>query len=288
MYYSPQQFHAYLQQERYIREEFNCNFLNKSRFAGVPSLNEVKVALKDIKRRITERDRVSSNVLFKFYRPWHVVPALKNFQAPVGDYAIGVEVEKGFVSLEAVRKIANVIKNWRYITLDNEGGEYPLEVTFPPILLSKFGRKSQVSRYLDLLSKNSELLSSEGLDEETGEYGESIKIGCHINVSKGGFTCYDRNVVRDMYDIIQDGLTYSENEKYFNRQPYCTIMNNQGHYLEFKMFNTTNSYEDLKRYINISVALTDLICDAADWFEYGRAERKEKVVQALELGYNKR
>lgn len=287
MYFSAQQFQAYINSSNHESNRYNLRYyyLESGPQNYDPlSLDEARRILREVKTRIANRDTICGN-LTKFFRPWNVVPELKNFKAPVGDYAIGVEVEKGFVNREAVVKIANVIKDWKYICLDEEGGRYPLEVTFPPVLLSKFGRKSQVSRYLKLLSDNAELIDGTNEDDD----GDEIKIGCHINVSKGGVSNYSYDFCNSVYNLIKYDMSVQDQLKYFNRTPYTTILLNQGHYLEFKMFDTTQDYKTLKRYINIAVALTDLICTPySQWRALNKTQQLEKLHTALELGYNKR
>ena len=49
----------------------------------------------------------------KWYRPWFVVPKLRDFAPPEGDYGIGVEIELGFNTLEDAKFVANKVKNRR-------------------------------------------------------------------------------------------------------------------------------------------------------------------------------
>lgn len=281
MFFSATQYHSYInhphnsEDRRATRAILNRDDYREYAYSTAEfTFNEAKKSLREIKRRIANRDGVD-NRLFKWLRPWEVVPSLANFKAPVGDYAIGVEVEKGFRNKAAVIKIANVIKDWKYITLDNEGGNYPLEVTFPPVLLSKFSKRSQAARYMAVLQEHKDLIET-----------DLINVGCHINVSKGGVSCYSEFVVEEISDIIRD-LYWEDNYKYFGRNPYGYIYD-QGKYLEFKLFNTTEDYATLKRYINIAVALTDLVCDTDKWYSMQEREQKKAVHAALELGYNKR
>lgn len=207
----------------------------------------------------------------KWTRPWDVVPAIKNFKAPEGDYGIGIEVEMGFKSLADAQYIAKSISNWRHIAIDEEGGDYPLEVTFPPFLYSKLSAKSQPCRYLSLLKKEKRRVQKHHRDYE---------VGTHVNVSKGGIQELNYRRI-DVVNCILGDLTAAEERKFFGRTPYG-YGNNHGKkdVLEWKLFNSVTDYKVLKRYINIAVALTDVV--ASDVFI-----TEEVVMNALNLGYNK-
>lgn len=230
--------------------------------------------------------------LYKWIRPWDVVPKLRDFAPPVGDYGIGVEVEYGFNSLEDAQFIANKVKNWRYIALDIEGGDDPIEATFPPVLYSKLNSKSQVFRYTKLLREN---------QERVHEHDPEHFVGTHINVSKGGVVSFHPERREQMYYVLlaargitpvqeymtwnvngfgDNPLTQEECEKYFNRIPYGGVYTQQK-YLEFKMFNSTTDSKAIRRYVNIAVSLTDLLTSDTPITH-------QSVREACELGYNKR
>ena len=239
------------------------------------SFSSVRRYVKAAKEAIVRRDghlgvEYRSECLYKWYRPWDVVPKLRDFQAPEGDYGIGVEVEMGFRSQRAAQTIANKIKGWKYVAVDIEGGTWPIEATFPPVLYSKLSNKSQVFRYLKLLRDNQSLV------EEHGEYSS---VGTHINVSKGGVTNYDTIRLTQLREQV-NALSYEDQKRYFGRRPYGVANCYSGKYLEFKLFNSTTDSRALKRYINIAVALTDLITSRD-------TINQENVIAALELGYNK-
>ena len=281
MFFSVKELHAHIHEERWRATDF------KSEFGG-NGLKKVAAYVRACKHGIVDRadaiefesgkendgygwyPRIVDVDLWKWYRPWDVVPKLRAFQAPEGDYGIGVEVEMGFRSRQSAQTIANKIKNWKYIAVDIEGGENPIEATFPPVLYSKLSSKSQVFRYLKLLRENVRLVRNHDHD---------AAVGIHINVSKGGVTTY--NILRgdDLCNVVST-LSYSEKMKYFGRQPYGVVNCNTGKYLEFKLFNSTTDGKALKRYINIAVALTDLVTSDAPI-------DREVVITALELGYNK-
>ena len=272
MFFSAKELHAHIHEERRRAADF------KSEFGG-NGLKKVAAYVRACKQGIVARadaikfEWVDVN-LWKWYRPWDVVPKLRDFQAPEGDYGIGVEVEMGFRSQRAAQTIANKIKGWKHIAVDIEGGDYPIEATFPPVLYSKMSSKSQVFRYLKLLRDNADCVY---------QHRESSFVGTHINVSKGGVTYYNSSKVSQMYYLLIGMRNQPQHRelcyKYFGRFPYGGVYD-QGGYLEYKLFNSTTDGKALKRYINIAVALTDLIDSDQEITE-------ESVFAACELGYNK-
>lgn len=231
----------------------------------------VKDFLKHQLNKIANRDPAGVS---KWYRPWHVVPELENWSAPVGDYGVGVEIELGFRSIEAARQVANHVKNWKYITLDFEGGAIPIEATFPPTKYSTFGTKSQAVRYVKYLEGNSGLV--------TPHDGRNRAVGTHVNVSKGGVIDYSQYGSRTNYvnNILENRLSSTQQNKYFGRRPYGYIYN-RGRFYEMKLFNSVTDPATLRRYVNIAVSLMELITDT-------REISTESVVEALERGYNGR
>ena len=272
MFFSAKALYTHLKNDYYAVGEFVDD-------TGVPpTFKNVRGYVKACKAAIVERDYYADfgdrPHVGKWWRPWDVVPKLRNFQAPEGDYGIGVEVEMGFRNVAGSRHIANLIKNWRYIAVDIEGGDYPIEATFPPVLYSKLSSKTQVFRYLKLLRDNIDCVHPHRQDDF---------VGTHINVSKGGVSRYDRGRVDTMYYLLV-GLRGSDARredcyKYFGRFPYGGVYD-RGGYLEFKLFNSTTDSKALKRYINVAVALTDLI-DSDTTID------EDSVFAACEAGYNK-
>lgn len=252
------------------------------------TMNACRKYVKLCKEAIVRRDAnayISENVycvyVGKWLRPWDIVPALRNWQAPEGDYGIGVEVEMGFRSLAASRTIADKIKNWKHIAVDTEGGDYPIEATFPPFLYSKMNSKRQPFRYLKLLRDNIGLVQ---------RHAPGAVIGTHINVSKGGVNSYNYNRIEDMNCVLETlvGARWDNTPpqralatKYFGRNPYGFANCNSGKYLEYKLFNSTTDGKALRRYINIAVSLTELITST-------REINEESVIAALEAGYTKK
>lgn len=247
---------------------------------GAATLSAVRKYVAAAKAGIVERrgntsmthNGVDSTIeLYKWYRPWDVVPKLRDFIPPEGDYGVGIEVEMGFVSRQAAQTIAKAVSKWKYVALDIEGGEHPIEATFPPVLYSKLSSKSQVFRYLKLLRDNINLVHP---------HGPNNFVGTHVNVSKGGVpNVYIFSYRADDVSSIIFSLPTELKHKYFGRNPYGGA-NAMGTYFEFKLFDSTVDSKVLRRNINVAVALTDLIC--AD-----TPISVETVVDALETGYNK-
>lgn len=242
------------------------------------SLNRIKAYVRACKKAIVNREQYASANdysdgvdVFKWLRPWHVVPSLAEFKAPDGEYAVGVEVEACFS--DRGKAVANKVQHWKNIAIDFEGNAEMMEVTFPPTLYNKMSSKQQHFRYLKLLSKDSTWLDHNDEDCDAGF------VGIHVNVSKGGCDVnYDR--VGRVTDELRE-LSEEENLKYFGREPYSYANSYGGNYVEFKLFNSTTDSKVLRRYIHIAVALADII--------YGEQEITIDLVRsALSTAYNKR
>lgn len=288
MFFSAKQLYAAAEQVSWIHANIvDCTGKNLSMRSVRDYVRKCKEAI--VNRRCDVRiSEFGYEDLYKWYRPWDIVPELKNFQAPAGDYGIGVEVEYGFRSQAAATTIANKVKNWRNIALDVEGGTFPIEATFPPFLYSKMNSKRQVFRYLKLLRNNASLLS---------EHAAGAMVGTHVNVSVG-----QRRIDSDRIDSMREVMSTlwfrntrtRANElanKYFGRVPYGRVngvgsWQGPGHgsysYVEYKLFNSTTDSKALRRYINIAVALTDLLVDET------RNITEQTLLDACEAGYNKR
>lgn len=240
--------------------------------ANLPTLTlkHVRNYLRHMKKKVVERDYEDGRA--KWHRPWEVVTELSKWQAPEGDYGIGIEVEYGFASTEAAQYIANKVKNWKYITLDFEGGRFPIEATFPPIAYTKFSSKCQAYRYLKLLQSMPDLLSS-----HTPTQG----VGTHVNVSKGGITSYTTEHylvrIRTINNILLHEVTVSEKRKYFGREPYGYLYN-RSKFIEMKLFNSVADPKRLMQYVNIAVSIMELLTSS-------RELSATSVREALERGY---
>lgn len=282
MFFSKKQFHDYINSSNvddYSRGAYKRVFLNGSTdLYGRPqhvqglTLKETSTILRMVKQRLADRNLDDDQVgLGKWLRPWQVVPALKEFRPPVGDFGIGVEVEMGFTSIQAVRDVAHHIKDWKYIALDREGGQYPLEVTFPPVLYSKLDKRSQVMRYLSYLNTVSDTVVQ-----------HSGMVGTHVNVSVGGITDFYPYGGRMSHinNTLARSLTVEQQRKYFGRRPYGCLFNRGGH-IEMKLFNSQLDPKRLQQYIDIAVSLGKLLVNNDVVLTL------ETIVAALEEGFNK-
>lgn len=223
------------------------------------SLAKAKAAIKRMRKAVVDRSWDNGDAFFtgKWLRPWDVVPKLRNFRPPQGEYGIGIEVEMGFNSLQDASYIADQIKDWKYIAVDREGGTHPIEATFPPVLLSKFNN-SQAVRYLRLLKKN---------EDRVYAHGVAASVGTHVNVSSGTTREFGWDWVEDMQSVLSEICHGHVNRgrdaefclKYFGRRcPYGTVYS-RGNYLEYKLFNSTTSTKQLKKYVAVAVELTKMI-----------------------------
>lgn len=206
----------------------------------------------------------------KFIRPWHVVPKLRDFRPPQGDYGVGVEVEYGFRSHAAASTTVMHIKNWKYIAVDAEGGTYGVETTFAPVLYSKLNKKSQCFRYLDYLASSNDVI----------EHDPTARVGTHVNVS--AHTRLDGNRCESVASTIRHSLTQEAQIRFFGRpRPYgCGVVRDtvSGHnYIEWKLFNSTTDSKKLREYINVAVSLTKLV-------ESDAAITTVSVIEACERG----
>lgn len=300
MYFTTKQFHTWVndenrryesRQERayYLRRNFaralglNRNTMQGSTFnhrtnrydypnSHPLTLAECRAILREAHAALAARDnRMGEYGLSKWYRPWDVVPALKNIEAPEGDYTVGVEVEMGFLTREAAATIARQIIRWKHVTLDVEGGTYPIEATFPPTLYSKFGDRSQVVRYINILSENRQLINHQG-----------TAVGTHVNV---GCRNFDRKTnhgdrIAHVSDVLRD-LPHELMVRYFGRRPYGYGFTQGGNrWVEWKLFDSTCDVDRFKSYVHVAVGLTAFACGTA---EINRAN----VVEALEQAYRR-
>lgn len=213
----------------------------------------------------------------KWHRPWDIVPELKEWSAPVGDYGVGVEVEMGFNTIEAAQQVAHHVKDWEYITLDYEGGDIPIEATFPPVPYSEFS-SSYAMQYLAYLKENEALVYDHYADES---------VGTHINVSVGGQRIPSHRV-DTMFEVLSDEFyNYELRLKYFGRHPYdfCFAQGSNWtdgtcRWVEFKLFNSQLEPARLQQYVDEAVSLVKLMMSDED-INY------RTVHIALEEGYCK-
>ena len=132
-------------------------------------------------------------------------------------------------------------------------------------------------RYCKLLTQES---------HRTETHDPTDHVGTHVNVSKGSSVMSLRNLsIRqsDMNACLYN-IDFTAACKYFGRSPYgygyLREASNGRSFIEWKLFNSTSDAATLKRYINIAVALTDLMYSS-------QSITSESVMIALEYGYNK-
>lgn len=271
MYFTAKELADYANRDSYNRQYLRERFGERGQ-GGTMEVKEARAILKKVHGALVARDSryIFSTGLAKWLRPWHVVPALANFTAPEGDFSVGVEVEQGFVSRQAMSTIAEKIIRWKYVTLDWEGGTYPIEATFPPTLYSKFSSKSQVVRYTKILQENEALIARGGNN-----------VGTHVNVGCRDFWQLSRNGDRiaTINSYLRHTLTEDEKFHYFGRrQPYGYGYGNRN-FVEWKLFRSTSDPQKLKSYVHIGVALTKLAVS-------GEGITEASVRAALESGYS--
>lgn len=248
------------------------------------SMKEARDLMRRVRKATVSRNleissqRTGGAGLFKWYRPWEVVPEIRDWAPPAGDFGVGVEVEYGFRELEDAQYIAGKVEYWKNVCVDDEGqagraGVYGLEVTFPPMVYSKISSRSPVFRYTKMLSENLQRIAP---------HTEGWFVGTHVNVSSS--TPHNNTLYNQVREHIAIRTTPAQNLKYFGRaQLYQNTAMNYTKFIEWKMFNSTTDVKQLKRYINVAVELTKLcVGDGTETITLAQ------VLEACEAGYNKR
>lgn len=240
------------------QRRFRINWNIEAPEAPPFTAEQAEFALANIELAIRNRewDKFKHLCLSKWTRPWEVVPELKQFKAPKGDYGVGIEIEMGFNSDKDATFFCEYMKDWKNVTFDREGGKYPIETTFPPTIYSEINSRYLPFRYLRYLTKNK---------DRVYKHDETAAVGTHINVSKGGITNYNPNGrLTDLNNCLKNIIKNNDlNIKYFGRRPYGLAFN-QGKWVEFKLFNSQLSDKRLRQYIDIAVSLIDLVVGKTD------------------------
>lgn len=296
MFFNHKQLQAYLnsrlaEDRRYYRSQY-ARYLygpgqssyqlsidrQRGEFTEAEAKKLLKGCLEDILSRSKGNYYISQRGLGKWFRPWNVIPEIRDFRpTQAGDFGIGIEVEHDFRSAEDAEVVARKVKNWRNITMDCEGGEYGIEVTFPPTLYSKFNANSQAMRYMKLLAGP--------MAQHCRRHNPRDMVGTHVNVSVPRNVTIDhdrRNQVnhrierRSLYE--HDHIGSSLCERYFNRVPYGSIYDTV-HGMEMKLFNSVESSQILRKYVEVGVELARLIV-------YSTEEvNRRSCIEAMERGY---
>lgn len=276
MFYSNKEFESALRNgtaRNYIPQSVidSCKVGRKiDKKAVAATLKQIKDDICDYQANSVLRD--GTVYLQKFTRPWDIIPSLRNFHVPAGDFSVGVEVEYGFTTSTNAGMAITFVRNWKHVAIDREGGMYGVETTFAPVLYSKLHSRSQVFRYIKFLNENRQCLVN-----------HSRMVGTHINIGCG--RDINRETVTNVNNILRV-LSDRNKNKFFGRIPYGYgfIQGSSGRqWIEWKLFNSTTDVKAVKRYINIAVALTKLIRDV----EPTRIN-EAAVLAALEAGYKGR
>lgn len=277
------------QLQRYLRSRSNSESLSYSLHHMMPgvvrpawlgytsySLEECRAILREVHRRIASRNiELVGNGLTKWLRPWDVAPEISRLNPQPGDFTVGVEVEMGFNSVAHAHEVAKKLIKMHYVTLDWEGGTFPIEATFPPFLYSKLSNRTQVVRYTSMLS--GEL--SQYVSPHRGAY-----VGTHVNVGTPAM----RNMARGRLGQANNVLEYLGDElhrRYFSRRPYGYGYRMGGatsvaQWIEWKLFLSTTDPRRLRGYIHTAVELTRLVTS-------GEPIDRVSVIRSLETGLRK-
>jgi hypothetical protein len=181
----------------------------------------------------------------KDWRPWNTLDEYK-FNLKGGEYTVGVEIEMGMADGAERLRLVKAINKWKHITVDGEGGIYGIEVTFPPILLSKLNNKHKMFKYLDILKEYNIV-----------KHDQWAHVGTHVNVGANGITANALNALNATLRTLDNNTKL----KYFGREdPYGYGYYNRK-YIEYKLFNSTTDKRKLKQYIKVAVAFTKCIVD---------------------------
>lgn len=255
MFFTTKQYYNYINSPEAIGDFLAHDSIQ--RVTGIPcrsgravSLYAVKKYMSMCKKAIVERNSAGPvfSVVHKWHRPYNIIPEYRNYTPPHNEFAIGVEVEYGFRSLDCAKHIANLISRWKYISIDREGGTYPLEVSFLPIPASKFNGKCQAARYIKLLAAHDDLVY---------KHSPGSRVGTHFNVSYGGSTSnLDSNIIVIVNYLRR--LNVSCNIKYFNRVPYGFVYKRislGSYWLEMKLFNSTTNINDFMKYKAVALQI---------------------------------
>lgn len=166
--------------------------------------------------------------LYKTMRPHDIVPSIRDFKPKKGDYGVGIEYELRPVNQAARKAIIDFVRDMPYVTADSDGGGSLLEITFPPINVSDIDVNTWGPTMLAAYLRDNKLV-----DEQ---FMRSHAVGIHVNLSNDS---NNGNWSRAfMYGADYGPPLLSEKlHKFYGRRPYGGA-NNQGKFVEFKMFQS--------------------------------------------------
>lgn len=219
-------------------------------------------------------------------RPWEIIDITRGLDKDA--VWVGIEIEMGFKDTYTMKRTREyILDNFDYVTCDIEGGEFPVEATFPPVEVGKlFTSDSYLTQYYnDVLSKRG----------AATKHSPQDWVGTHVNIStpkyrnnpdsawSNAMSCVDEalehiGVGENAYNF-RSVSTYSGDAKVcqqlFGRVPYSGINPNSGRsgkWIELKLFNSTTDFEVLQWYVKVSELIAKLIDD--DDITTTKAERE--------------
>lgn len=194
----------------------------------------------------------------KALRPWDIDNTIYS-QLNREEPWFGVELETGFVSQEArAEVISDIWDRWDNVVFDSEGdGDYPSEITFAPVEVSKFDSgEAPVMQYMEMISNE---------HKDKMYRSRQPYVGTHFNFSFPELN--QHNIIRVVARLneILDGLPLklppnarkNTRSVLFGRQSiyggfYARQSGDrQAVWIEGKMFRTTYDIKQFRGYIEV-------------------------------------
>lgn len=212
----------------------------------------------------------------KWYRPWESfrnrdeLPTRLKLN-PEKTW-VGVEIEIGARSREAMHNIRRyLLDNFDFVTADREGGNYPVEATFPPCEIDKLLAEGS---YLNQYYAN--VLTT----DQVNAHSNTASVGTHFNISTPHTRRNSASTLQLNTGNLIDTIMMDDNErdasdrltrKLFGRWPYGRAYNHD-HFVEYKLFNSTRNPEHFAWYVRVMKALIKG-ADTARWTSGESANR---------------
>lgn len=265
---TPQQIIETWEKRPDMREEISANFkpYHERQGGRAPSFAYIEGRLADI------IDVIRHNAMGKGVRPWEVVDVTASLD-PAQAW-IGIEYETGFDDRRDYRRVMSYLwRNHHNNAVDYEGcGAYPAEITFSPVTLEAFGRSSYNMDRLITYLNNHTIPQGENDDDW-------VQVGIHVNISAPGLRA-NSSIAHAVASLLSDSIEYGNVncERFFKRQPYgyFCARGSAGtqHWLEGKLFNSTDSMEVWQEYKttihNMALLVTHLATMSISNLEDGR------------------
>ena len=203
----------------------------------------------------------------KWHRPWESYRSAEELpnRLKLGrdKVWVGVEIEIGASSAANMHSIRQyLLNNFEFVTADREGGQFPIEATFPPCEMGKLlAKDSYISRYYaDVLTT-----------DQVVAHASNALVGTHFNIStpytrrvNAGNLADNSNTLITMLIAESNAATPSGNarhnaagtlvHKLFGRYPYG-VAYSHGKFAEYKLFNSTRNPEHFAWYARVMKAL---------------------------------